>query len=75
MLANDAAGGMTPIPVEEEAARKNFASNYPSMFTFLLALQSCKLLQLDPIIVLLVSYSMHLITPLITLRSFSEKKS
>ena len=42
MLANDAAGGMTPIPVEEEAARENFASNYHGRFTieitFLLAL-------------------------------------
>ena len=67
MLANDAAGGMTPIPVEEEAAQEDFASNYPGRFTieitFLLASQSCKLLQLDPTLVLLVFYSMHLITP------------
>ena len=67
MLANDAAGRMTPIPVEEEAAWEDFASNYPGGFTieitFLLALQSCKQLQLDPTLVLLVSYSMHLITP------------
>ena len=45
MLANDAAGGMTPILVEEEAAREDFASIYPGRFTieitFLLALQSC----------------------------------
>ena len=68
MLVNDAAGGMTPIPVEEEAAREDFASNYPGI-GLLLKLLSCWLY--NPVTVKTGRYistvsfllKMHLITP------------
>ena len=66
MPANDASGGMTLLFLLRRGCTKGFASNYPSRFTN--EILSCWLYSpvncysWTPTLVLLVSYSMHLIT-------------